>query len=337
MLPTPWGGSVSVGDGMRVERLGFGTWSWGNKVLWGYDPAADAELQAAFNVVGRRASPLDRRRFFFDTGDSYGTGALEGRAEELLGRFRGDSRAPERAVLGTKLAVYPTRLTGASFEAACRASLQRMGRDQIEIVQAHWSAQNFQPWQEPALWDGLARCHEAGLARAVGTSNFGPKALRKVNAYWGDRGVPHTVNQVQLSLLSTLPIESGLLDECADLGVTPIGYSPLALGVLSGKYDEQRLPSGPRALVFRALLPSLKPLLGTLREIGARRRVSMSAVAIQWAMGKGALVIVGMKTPQQVRDNLQACTFALSSAEVDELEAAARKAKPATQNIFQTD
>ena len=168
---------MSVGKGMAVERLGFGTWAWGNKLLWGYDPAADAALQEAFNVVTTPTSPFDRRRYFFDTGDSYGTGALEGRAESLLGDFRRESAAPERAVLGTKLAVYPNRLTGASFEAACRASLERMGRDQIEIVQAHWSAQNFQPWQEPALWDGLARCHEAGLARAVGTSNFGPEQV----------------------------------------------------------------------------------------------------------------------------------------------------------------
>ena len=59
-----------------------------------------------------------------------------GHAAELLGRFRRESKGPERAVIGTKLAVYPTRLTGASFEAACRGSLARMGRDQLELVQA---------------------------------------------------------------------------------------------------------------------------------------------------------------------------------------------------------
>ena len=62
----------------------------------------------------------------------------------------------------------------------------------------------------------------------------------------------------------------------------------------------------------------------------------MSAVAIAWAMSKGALVIVGMKSPEQVRDNLAACTLRLSTAEVDELESAAKGAKKATQNIFQT-
>ena len=297
--------SMSVGPGLEVAPLGFGTWAWGNKLLWGYDENADGTLREAFDhAQGSVGSSL-----FFDTGDSYGTGALEGRAESLLGEFRRESAQPDRCVIGTKLAVYPNRLTGASFEAACRASLERMGRDQLEVVQAHWSAQNFQPWQEPALWDGLARCHEAGLARAVGTSNFGPKQcvpalthdrlfpselrslarglatpqpdartssirfrrLRKVNKYWSERGVPHSVNQVgaptasgclplfahsavlwqvQLSLLSTLPIESGLLDECADLGITPIGYSPLGLGVLSGK-SVPPFSTGP-ALVLHA-------------------------------------------------------------------------------------
>jgi pyridoxine 4-dehydrogenase len=327
---------LSIGEGMSVERLGFGTWAWGNKLLWGYDPDADGTLQSAFDLIGTPSSPFDNRRFFFDTGDSYGTGALEGRAESLLGKFQRESNAPQRAVVGTKLAIYPTRLTGASFEEACRASLARMGRDELELVQAHWSAANFQPWQEPALWDGLARCYEAGLARSVGTSNFGPEQLAKANAYWRQRGVPHTANQVQFSLLSTLPLESGLFEACDELGVAPIGYSPLALGVLSGKYNAERLPDGPRGLIFKALLPSCLPLLATLREVAAARRVSMSAVAINWAMCKGGVVIVGMRTPEQVKENLGALSFCLSTAECDELEHAASGARKATQNIFQT-
>ena len=131
-------------------------------MLWGYDESADANLRAAFETaVGSSDGP----NVFFDTGDSYGTGALEGRAESLLGEFREGLPRPERCVIGTKLAVYPTRLTGASFEDACRASLKRMGREQIELVQAHWSASRFQPWQEPALMDGhgSSRAHNNDL------------------------------------------------------------------------------------------------------------------------------------------------------------------------------
>ena len=123
---------------------------------------------------------------------------------------------------------------------------------------------------------------------------------------------------------------------CAVVAVRRVVCSPLALGVLSGKYSMDALPSGPRGFLFKQLLPSCAPLLGTLREIATARGVSMSAVAIAWSMSKGALVIVGMKTPSQVRDNMQALSFSLSTAEIDELERAAVGAKKATQNIFQT-
>jgi pyridoxine 4-dehydrogenase len=234
--------------------------------------------------------------------------------------------------------VYPTRLTARSFEDACRASLARMGRDQLELVQAHWSAKNFQPWQEEPMWNGLANCVDAGLAQAVGTSNFGPRQLRLANQYWVDRGVPHTANQVQFSLLSTLPLESGLFEACAELGVTPIGYSPLALGLLSDRYDEDNLPQGPRGLLFRQIYPGLKPLLGTLREVAKERGKSVPQVAINWCMSKGAVVIVGVKSAAQAEENLGALGWELSGAECAELEAAAKKVpKKATQNIFQTD
>ena len=136
-LGGPNNSPLTLAPGVSVERLGFGTWAWGNKLLWGYEEEADPALQAAFRRVVDSGLPLvDRRRFFFDTGDSYGTGALEGRAESLLGRFRRESSSPRRAVIGTKLAVYPWRLTGESFEEACRASLRRMGQERIELVQA---------------------------------------------------------------------------------------------------------------------------------------------------------------------------------------------------------
>jgi len=334
----PWFPSQSpplqVAPNTLVSPLGFGTWSWGNTLLWGYDKEQDESLRAAVAEVQRRGGA---QNFFYDTGDSYGTGALEGRAETLLGTFRRESRSPKRVVVGTKLAVYPTRLTGRSFEDACRASLKRMELEQIDLVQAHWSAANLQPWQEPALWDGLARCYEQGLARAVGTSNFGPKQLCKVNDYWCERGVLHTTNQVQFSLLSQLPLKSGVLDVCKERGITPIGYSPLCLGLLSGKYSEKNVPKGPRGLLFRQLLPQLRPLLGALEEIAAARGKTCSQVAINWCISKGVLVIVGIRNPQQAIDNLGCLGWRLSAAEVIELEAiAARLPVKATQNVFQT-
>jgi len=273
---------------------------------------------------------------------SYGTGALEGRAESLLGDFRRDlgrsrPRLASQCVFGTKLAVYPWRLTSGSFVDACRASLDRMGLDQVEIAQAHWSAQRFQPWQERPLWEGLADCYDLGLCRAVGLSNFGPQQLDKCLDYMDSRGVPVALDQVQFSLLSTAPLQSGLIDLCRERGITPIAYSPLALGALSGKYSLDKLPKGPRGLVIGQVLKGARELTGTIEDIARARRRTPAQVAINWAMRKGTVPIVGARSVAQVRDNLGACSFKLSTAEVAELDAAGRKVRqPATQNIFMT-
>lgn len=343
----------------------------GNKLLWGYDPRQDGELRAAFTQAARGGVR------FFDTGDSYGTGSLKGRAEVLLGDFRQElarTRPREARALcfGTKLAVYPWRLTSQSFVDAARASLARMGLEQIEIVQAHWSAQRFQPWQERPLWEGLADCYDLGLCRAVGLSNFGPKQLALCAEYMGSRGVPIALNQVrgpslwappsgcrsaaartqhcspppppiprtqvQLSLLSTRPLDTGLLSLCAELRIKPVAYSPLALGALSGKYSPDALPKGPRGLVIKQVLSGARELTATIDEVCRARKKTPAQVALNWAMCKGAVPIVGCRSVAQVEDNLAACSFTLTGAEVAELEHAARRVKqPATQNVFMTD
>ena len=280
--------------------LGIGTWAWGNKLLWGYNEDDDAALQEAFDVA------VDAGITFFDTGDSYGTGKLEGRAEQLLGKFRAeypDQRRAANVVIGTKLATYPWRVTANSMESALLASLGRLGggiggeRDDavecVELMQLHWSAANYAPWQEPGLRAGLAQCYGKGLAKAVGASNYGPKQLRVLHRELAARSVPLASNQVQFSLLSRQPLSSGLLDTCKELGVVPIGYSPLALGLLSGRFngdvdhDAPRLPPGPRGALFRQILPGTRPLLEELATIAERRGKSVPQVAINWSICKG--------------------------------------------------
>ena len=331
LLPTACSGltvpQTSLGT-LKVAPVGLGTLNFPLDKT--EDPSTADALRAA---LGKGVNLVD-------TAEAYGFG----KSEELTRWALREAQASGEVAVATKFAPVPWRQSADDVVAACQASRERLGVEQIDLYQIHFPdiIQPLKPFglerrKEEEYWDGLARCYEAGLAESVGTSNFGPNQLRKANAYWRKRGVPHTANQVQLSLLSTLPVESGLLDACAELGVTPIGYSPLGLGVLSGKYDERNLPDGPRGLIFRALLPSCRPLLATLREVAAARQVSVSAVAINWAMSKGAVVIVGMKTPEQVRENLGALGWRISGAESDELERAARLAKTATQNIFQTD
>ncbi|CAI5950813.1 unnamed protein product [Closterium sp. NIES-65] len=162
--------------------MGLGTWAWGNKFLWGYDKEMDEELKEVFDLVVSRGINI------FDTADSYGTGALSGRSEQLLGQFikeyPGSDKYRSDIRIATKLAAYPWRLTPAQMVGACRASLDRLGLEKLAIGQLHWSAANYAPFAgEGAV--GWARRHvrggeieiETGLVECVGVSNYGPQQL----------------------------------------------------------------------------------------------------------------------------------------------------------------
>ncbi|PRW57658.1 pyridoxal chloroplastic [Chlorella sorokiniana] len=322
----------------KVSPMGFGTWAWGNKLLWGYSEDMDPELQEVFNMLVSSGINL------YDTADSYGTGKLEGRSEQLLGQFLddypGSAAVRDNVRIATKLAAYPWRLTPKQWVSACKASLKRTGQDKLALAQLHWSTAKYAPLQERLMWDGLVAIYEEGLVDAVGVSNYGPKQLQKISQYLEKRGVPLAAVQVQYSLLSRGPDQLAVKAACDDLGVALIAYSPLALGMLTGKYslqDPSSLPGGPRGLVFRQVLPGLAPLLDLMAQIAERRGKTPSQVAINWAICQGAVPIPGAKDMAQAKENLGALGWRLSDGEVRALnDAADRVPQAMVQNVFQT-
>ncbi|MCC5644315.1 aldo/keto reductase [Nostoc sp. CHAB 5824] len=319
---------------LSLPSMGCGTWAWGNQVLWGYNESMDDQLQAVFNLCVSNGVTL------FDTGDSYGTGRLNGRSELLLGRFSREyvGSSKENICIATKIAAYPWRWTRQSMVMACKSSAQRLGRN-VDLVQMHWSTANYAPWQEGGLLDGLADLYEQGLVKGVGLSNYGPKRLKQVQKKFAERGVPITTLQVQYSLLSTYPVtQLKLKDLCDELGIKLIAYSPLALGLLTGKYSEQGpLPKGIRGLLFRQILPGMRSLLACLQEVAQSKNKTMSQVAINWCICKGTIPIPGAKSVEQARENIGALGWLLDASEIAELDRAAANAdKKMVQNIFQT-
>lgn len=320
---------------LQISPMGFGTWAWGNQFLWGYSKDMDFELQEVFNFMVAHGINL------FDTADSYGTGALNGRSEQLLGQFVREvpvsDAARSNVCIATKLAAYPWRLTSGQMVKACQGSLKRLGAEQAAIGQLHWSASRYAPFQERALWDGLIAIYEQGLVQAVGVSNYGPKQLEKIHRYLDDRGVPLASAQVQYSLLSKGPDQAATLELCRDLGIAVIAYSPLGLGMLTGKYSADELPKGPRGLLFRQILPGIAPLLHTMRQIATVRKKTVSQVAINWCICQGTVPIPGAKTMNQAKDNIGALGWRLTTNEVAALSAAADEAPTRMiQNVFQT-
>ena len=318
-----------------VTGIGFGTWAWGNQLLWGYNPDVDDSiLEATFQQAVAAGLCL------VDTADSYGTGVLNGRSEELLGRFLSALEPARRAQLtvATKLAPFPWRLGRRGLVKAFLASQRRL-QGRMDRVQLHWSTARYAPWQERPLLDGLADLVEQGAVREIGVSNVGPQRLMHLHRHLMNRGISLASVQVQFSLLAPGPLQpGGLLEISRDLGVDVLAYSPLALGVLARRPGWSPTGLTPlRGGLFRRLLPASEPLRQTIVSIAEARGVSQVQVALNWCRSHGACPIPGLRRPGQVTDAQQALRWSLSVDErhrLDESSAATTVRMP--QNPFQS-
>ena len=304
---------VSLGTtGIQISSLGTGAWQWGDRGVWGYGKGyTDEDLRAVYQAS------LDAGINFFDTAELYGLG----RSETLLGQFMRTSGT--RPLVATKFIPFPWRLTRGSLVAALRRSLKRLGLDQVDLYQIHHPI----PPLAPETWaEALADAVEAGLTRAVGVSNYSPAWMLRAHAALSRRGVPLASNQVQYSLLERGPERSGLLKTCQELNVTLIAYSPLAKGMLTGKYTPGNPPPGPRGNSYRRFLEPIQPLVELEREIGeAHGGKTPAQVALNWLICKGTVPIPGAKNARQLAENAGALGWRLAESEMAALDAASAR------------
>ena len=313
-------GSIMASSSQQ-PGIGVGTWAWGNQFLWGYEPERDDEALAA---TFRRC--LEQGLHFFDTADSYGTGRLNGRSEDLLGRFAMAAPAEERAKLciATKLAPFPWRLGRQGYRRAFAASQERL-QGQLRRVQLHWSTARYAPWQEGPLLDGLADLVRSGAVESLGVSNVGPRRLRQLHQLLADQGVPLRSLQVQLSLLAPQTVlAGGVAEVCRELNIELIAYSPLALGLLSRSNGQStagaRPLTGTRRRLFQQLEPKVQTLRQRMEEISAGRPGGLAAVALNWCRAHGAMPIPGLRSCEQVDATAAALSWQLSGDERHSLD-----------------
>ena len=298
--------------GIQVTQLGVGAMSWGDRMMWGYGRGYQEEdVRQAFETSV--AEGIN----FFDTAEVYGSGT----SERFLGRFRASVSAP--LVVATKFMPFPWRLTHAAIQRALRNSLKRLELESVDLYQVHWP---FPPVPVERWANALADFVEAGLARAVGVSNYNEDQMRRANATLARRGIPLASNQVIYHLLDRRVERNGLLKACQELGITLIAYSPLGQGVLTGKYTPEKPFSGIRSRLYsRSFLEKIQPLIRQMREVGREHGGKTAAqVALNWCICKGALPIPGAKNARQAQENAGALGWRLSEAAVaalDELSA----------------
>jgi aryl-alcohol dehydrogenase-like predicted oxidoreductase len=301
--------SIQLGSTeLTIPPLVIGAWAWGEHMYWGYGHSyGEAEVRSAFDAS------LEAGINFFDTAEIYG----RGNSERLLGSFIHQTDQP--VILATKFMPFPWRIRKSQMLSALQASLKRLGLPQVDLYQIHSPASliSLNTWA-----DGLADVVENGLSRVVGVSNYRIPQMRRAHNVLKQRGVTLASNQVEFNLLNRSVEQNGLLSLCLEMGVTLLAYSPLAQGLLTGKYSPKKPPSGIRAMRYRSdLLNRIKPLLRLMNDIGREHGGKTPAqVALNWIICKGAVPVVGAKTGRQVQENVKSLGWRLSPSQISALD-----------------
>ncbi len=266
--------NVSLGKtDIQISPLGIGCWAWGDRIVWGYGRGgfSDADLEAAFHAA------LDAGINFFDTAELYGL--PNHRSEKLLGQFMQGTK--QTVVVATKFFPLPWRVTRGQLVGALRASLRRLRLDRVDLYQIHWPPTLM---SVESAASALADAVDAGLTRAVGVSNYNVDRMRRTHEVLAKRGIPLASNQVEYSLFMRDPERNGLLRACQELGITLIAYSPLTMGMATGKYTPDNPPPGVRKRMYNpGFLAGIQPVIARMREIGAAHGDKTPAqVALNW-------------------------------------------------------
>lgn len=292
-----------------VTPLGVGAWAWGDALYWQYGRGyGESDVHQAFDLT--LAAGIN----FVDTAEVYGFG----KSERFIGQFL-HHKPDLDVVIATKFMPLPWRVTAGQLVGALRASLKRLGVPRVDLYQIHW---HFPPVSVEGWMDALAQAVQLGLTRAVGVSNYNANQTRRAHRELARFGIPLASNQIEYSLLERAPERNGLVETCRELGVALIAYSPLRMGMLTGKYTPSSPPPGARRRRFpQSDLAAVQPLVAALREVGeSHGGKTSSQVALNWVMCRGAIPIPGAKNARQAQENAGGLGWRLTDDQVGMLD-----------------
>jgi aryl-alcohol dehydrogenase-like predicted oxidoreductase len=303
---------LSVDTGKRISRIGLGAWQFGSRE-WGYGhPYAGQEARA----IVRRAVELGVT--LFDTAEIYGFG----RSERILGEALGPDR--ESVFVATK--IFPLLPVAPVVEQRAVASAGRLGVHRIDLYQVHQA--------NPVIRDGttmrgMKALQTVGLVGEVGVSNYSLDRWKAAEQALGSRVLS---NQVEYSLARRDP-EADLLPYAEAQQRVIIAYSPLAQGLLGGKYDRDHPPAGRvragNPLFLPENLDRAAPLLAALREVAQAHDASPAQIALAWVIRHPAVTAIpGASSVAQLESNVAAADIDLSADEAVALSAAAERFQP---------
>jgi aryl-alcohol dehydrogenase-like predicted oxidoreductase len=305
---------LDTGTTKNISKIGLGTWQFGSRD-WGY--GTQYAEQGATAIV-RRA--LELGVTLFDTAELYGYG----RSERILGAALGADR--ESVFLATK--IFPLLPVAPVVEQRAVASANRLGVRHLDLYQVH---QPNPVIRDRTIMRGMGALQRVGLVGEVGVSNYSLQRWRAAEDALGSRVLS---NQVSYSLAERSP-ERELLPFAESNDRVVIAYSPLAQGLLSGRYSRDNRPANR----VRALSPLFLPdnldraagLIAALREVADAHSATPAQIALAWVIHHPAVVAIpGASGVDQLESNVAAADIQLSDDEYATLRAASDQFQPIT-------
>ena len=296
-------------SGIRLSSVIMGTWQAG-KEMW-------AGIEDAISVRAIQAA-VDAGITTFDTAEVYG----KGHSERVLGQALDGMRS--RVVIATK--VFAHHLKYDKVIAACHRSLRNLRSDVIDLYQIHWPAGAHGSRKVPIeeTMEALVQLQTDGKIRAIGVSNFSKAQLTEAMRY-------ARIDSLQPPYsLFWRQFESDAQSYCLDHQVTVLAYSPLAQGLLTGKFSaghqfaegdhrvQNKLFKGDH---FERALHALE----LLKAIAEDRKITMAQLALAWVQSQPmTCAIAGARSQVQVKENAEAMRISLNRNELERMDAISR-------------
>jgi aryl-alcohol dehydrogenase-like predicted oxidoreductase len=309
--------------GLFVSEICLGTMTFGGKGFW--ETIGRLDVKAVDELVG---TSLDAGVNFIDTADVYS----EGESERLLGSaLKSLNRPREQLVIATKVrgrvgpGVNEIGLSRAHILASIDNSLRRLGLEYVDLYQIH-GFDPVTPIEETVR--ALDAVVQSGKARYVGFSNLPAWLAMKAIGYAEARELARFQSAQMYYSIAGRDIEREVAPMASSEGVSILSWSPLAGGLLSGKFDPEKPgPEGARRSSFdfppvdRERLPRV---LAALRSVANATGMSVARVALGWQLTRPFItsVIIGAKTREQLTDNLKAVEVSFSAEHLKVLEEA---------------
>ena len=294
---------------IKISPIVMGTWQAGKEMWVGID---DRESIAAIRAA------YDTGITTFDTAEAYGNG----HSERIVARALSDVR--DRVVYATK--VFANHLRHAQVIEACERSLKNLATDMIDLYQIHWPSGSFNTPKVPIeeTMRALTELKMQGKIRAIGVSNFSRTQLDEAAKY-GD-----IVSLQPPYSLFWRYVETDAMPYCADNHMTILAYSPMAQGLLTGKFGaNHNLAKGDHRIKNRLFQPeiyrSVLTALDKLKFIAEKYSCTLGQLALAWVISQPkTCAIAGARNDRQAAENAAAARITLSSDDLSKLDAIGR-------------